>query len=226
MTRSVEPSARPNPFGACYREGRMASSPAQVEDVPLVVRLRPVIDMTDDELLKFCSLNRDLRIERSADGDLIIMAPAGARSGARNAEITLQLAQWTKRHGQGVAFDSSTGFRLPNGAVRAPDAAWVHRTRLDALSDDDKDRFLPLCPDFVIELRSSSDALKTVQDKMEEYRANGARLGWLIDPMSRRVHVYESDAERRELVNPVELSADPVLPGFVLDMTAIWDPNL
>lgn len=204
----------------------MATSPADVEYAPLVVHLRPVVDMTDDELLKFCSINRDLRIERSADGDLIIMAPAGARSGARNAEITSQLVQWARRDGQGVAFDSSAGFRLPNGAVRAPDAAWVRRTRLDVLDEETKDRFLPLCPDFVIELRSPSDTLKTVQDKMEEYRTNGAQLGWLIDPLTRRVHVYRPDDPPMELANPVEVSAEPVLPGFVLSLTAIWEPRL
>ena len=133
--------------------------------------------------------------------------------------------QWAKRDGRGVAFDSSAGFRLPNGAVRSPDAAWVQRSRLDVLDDETKERFLPLCPDFVIELRSPSDALKTVQEKMEEYRANGARLGWLIDPMTRRVHMYTPDAPPREFVNPAELSGEPVLPGFVLNLTAVWEPS-
>ena len=204
----------------------MASSPAYVEPGVLVVRLRPAIDMTDEQFFHFCRINRDLRIERAADGDLLIMAPAGARSGARNAEITLQLVRWAKQDNQGVAFDSSTGFRLPDGAVRAPDAAWVRRSRLDALDDEAKERFLSLCPDFVIELRSPSDELRTLQEKMEEYHANGARLGWLIDPMTRRVHVYRTDAVASEVVNPAELSAEPVLAGFVLNLTAIWEPSL
>ena len=204
----------------------MTASPILVDYAPLVVHLRPAVDMSEEQFFEFCQINRDLRIERSADGDLIIMAPAGARSGARNAEITLQLVQWAKRDGRGVAFDSSAGFRLPNGAVRGPDAAWVERSRLDVLDDETKERFLPLCPDFVIELRSPSDALKTVQEKMEEYRANGARLGWLIDPMTRRVHVYERDTVATEVVNPTELAAEPVLPGFVLNPTAIWEPSL
>ena len=182
--------------------------------------------MTDEQFFEFCQINRDLRIERTADGDLVIMAPAGARTSDRNAEITFQLRQWAKRNGQGVAFDSSAGFRLPNGAVRGPDAAWVERSRLDVLAEETKERFLPLCPDFVIELRSPSDALKTVQEKMEEYRANGARLGWLIDPMTRRVHIYERDTTPHELVSPSEVSAEPVLPGFVLNLSAIWEPNL
>jgi Uma2 family endonuclease len=204
----------------------MTASPILVDYAPLLVHLRPAVDMTEEQFFEFCQINRDLRIERSADGDLIIMAPAGARSGARNAEITLQLVQWAKQDGRGVAFDSSAGFRLPNGAVRGPDAAWVDRSRLDVLDDETKDRFLPLCPDFVIELRSPSDALKTVQEKMEEYRANGARLGWLIDPVTRRARVYTPDAPPRELVNPAELTGEPVLPGFVLNLTAIWEPSL
>lgn len=193
---------------------------------PLVVRLRPALEMDDEQFFQFCQINRDLRIERTADGDLVIMAPAGARSGARNAEITSQLVQWARRDGQGVAFDSSAGFRLPNGAVRSPDAAWVRRARLDALGEETKDRFLPLCPEFVIELRSPSDRQGTIQDKMEEYRANGARLGWLIDPTTRRVHVYRPDAAPTELASPAQVSAEPILPGFVLNPTAIWEPSL
>ena len=125
-----------------------------------------------------------------------------------------------------MAFDSSTGFRLPNGAVRAPDAAWVRRSRPDALDDEAKERFLPLCPDFVIELQSPSEELRLIREKMEEYQANGARLGWLIDPMTRHVVVYEGDAPPSELVNPAELSAEPVLPGFALNLIPIWEPSL
>ena len=182
--------------------------------------------MNDEQFFEFCRINRDLRIERTADGDLVILAPAGARTSDRNSEINMQLRQWAKRDDRGVAFDSSAGFRLPNGAVRGPDAAWIERSRLDALVDEAKERFLPLCPDFVIELRSPSDTLKAVQEKMEEYRANGARLGWLIDPMTRRVSIYTPNAPATELVNPAELSAEPVLPGFVLNLPPIWEPSL
>ena len=204
----------------------MTSSPIVVDYAPLIVHWRPPVDLTDDQFCEFCRINRDLRIERTANGDVVIMSPAGGRTGARNAEIAFQLQQWAKRDGRGVAFDSSTGFRLPNGAVRAPDAAWVLRSRLDALDDKAKERFLPLCPDFVIELRSPSDDLWTVRDKMEEYRINGARLGWLIDPLDRRVHVYATDAGPIDLVNPAEVSAEPVLPGFVLNLATIWEPGL
>ena len=202
------------------------SSPIVVDYAPLIVHWRPPAELTDDQFFEFCHINRDLRIERAANGDVVIMSPAGGRTGARNAEIAFQLQQWAKRDGRGVAFDSSTGFRLPNGAVRAPDAAWVLRSRLDVLDDKARERFLPLCPDFVIELRSPSDDLWTVRDKMEEYRINGARLGWLIDPLDRRVRVYAGDATPRELADATDLPADPVLPGFVLNLTAIWEPSL
>ena len=204
----------------------MSVSPVVVDYAPLIVHWQPPADLTDEQFLAFCRLNRDLRIERSVAGEVVIMAPAGGRTGDRNSEINMQLRQWAKRDGRGVAFDSSTGFRLPNGAVRAPDAVWVLRSRLDVLDDETKDRFLPLCPDFVIELRSPSDDLKTVREKMDEYQANGARLGWLIDPLARRVHVYGVGETPTELANPTELSAEPVLPGFVLSLTAIWEPSL
>jgi Uma2 family endonuclease len=204
----------------------MSFSPVVVDYAPLIVHWRPPADMTDDQFFEFCRINPDLRIERAADGEVIIMSPAGGRTGARNLEIAMQLGQWAKRDGRGVAFDSSTGFRLPNGATRAPDAAWVLRSRLDVLADETKERFLPLCPDFVIELRSPSDVLQALRDKMEEYRDNGADLGWLIDPLDRRVHVYAPDARPSELVNPAELSGEPVLPGFVLNLAAIWELRL
>ncbi len=204
----------------------MSPSPVVVDYAPLIVHWRPPADMTDDQFFEFCRINPDLRIERAADGKVIIMSPAGGRTGARNLEIAMQLGQWAKRDGRGVAFDSSTGFRLPNGATRAPDAAWVLRARLEVLDDKAKDRFLPLCPDFVIELRSPSDDPGAIREKMEEYQANGAQLGWLIDPMDRRVYVYAGDAERREIAAPTGLSAESVLPGFVLDLTAVWEPGL
>ena len=150
------------------------------------------------------------------------MPPTGGDTGSRNAEITMQLRLWAKRDGSGVAYDSSTGFRLPNTAVHAPDAAWMLRSRLARLSVEERRRFIPACPDFVLELRSPSDRLQDVQDKMAEYLANGARLGWLIDPDPRHVYVYRPDAPVERLENPETLSGDPVLPGFVLDLREIW----
>ncbi|MFQ5855084.1 MAG: Uma2 family endonuclease [Anaerolineae bacterium] len=197
---------------------------SQIERRPLVLQLQPAIDMTHEQFFEFCQLNRDLRIERTAEGEIVIMAPAGGETSARNTKLTSQVDRWAEEDGSGVVFDSSGGFDLPSGATRAPDVAWVKRSRLTTLAPEEKQRFLPLCPDFVIELRSPSDSLSTVQDKMEEYLANGAKLGWLIDPAGRRVYVYRPGADVERLDNPTELAGDPVLTGFVLDLTPIWEP--
>lgn len=189
---------------------------------PLVLRLRPIFELDDDRFFELSGLNRDLRLEMTAEGDLIVMPPAGWETGNRNAEITMQLRLWAKREGTGVVSDSSAGFRLPNGSVLSPDASWVERSRLAALTDEQRKKFLPLYPDFVVELRSPSDSLRVLQDKMREYIENGARLGWLIDPESRRVYVYHPDGPVRELEAPETLSGDPVLSGFVLDLREIW----
>jgi Uma2 family endonuclease len=197
-------------------------APSESTGLPLVLRLRPVLDLSDDQLLALCALNGDLRIERNAQGDLLIMPPTGYETGDRNAEITMQLRTWAKRDGTGTAVDSSTGFRLPNGAMRAPDGAWIPHARLAAIPSEERRKFLPLCPDFVIELRSPTDALRDVRAKMEEYLANGARLGWLIDPGPRHVYVYRPSAPVERLDNPDTISGDPVLPGFVLDLREMW----
>lgn len=189
---------------------------------PLTVRLRPVFDLTDDQLLELSSLNRDLRMERNAEGELIVMPPTGGETGNRNAKLTIRLGVWTERDGTGANFDSSTGFRLPNGAVRSPDASWVERSRLEALTDEQRRKFLPLCPDFVLELRSPTDSLNTLQEKMREYLDNGARLGWLLDPEYRRVYVYRPREPVRQLDNPERISGDPVLPGFMLNLRELW----
>jgi Uma2 family endonuclease len=144
---------------------------------PLVLRTRPALDLSEDQFFEFCQLNRDLRIERTAEGEWLIMPPTGGDTGDRNAEITMQLRVWVKRDGTGRTYDSSTGFRLPNGATRSPDASWLSNERLAQFSEQQRERFLPTCPDFVLELWSRSDRLADVQDKMAEYLANGARLG-------------------------------------------------
>jgi len=187
--------------------------------------MRPILDMTDDEFFDFCQLNRDLRLERTAEGDLVIMAPAGGETGSRNALITTLFTTWALQDGTGVAFDSSTGFILSNGATRSPDTAWVKRERLATLTQEQKKKFLPLCPDFVIELRSPSDSLKTIQEKMQEYLANGARLGWLLDPLDHRVYVYRPGVAVECLEGPSTVSGSPELPGFVFDLTRIWEEN-
>jgi len=192
---------------------------------PLVIRPRSDIKMTDDEFFEFCQLNPDLRIERTAEGEIIMMSPAGGETGNRNAYLTMMLGNWTRRNGEGIAFDSSTGFILPNGATLSPDVAWVRRSRLAWLTPEQKRKFPPLCPDFVIELRSPTDRLVDLQAKMEEYRQNGAWLGWLIDPMERQVFVYRPRQETVHLQEPSRIAGDPELPGFMLDLGEIWEPG-
>jgi Uma2 family endonuclease len=198
----------------------------QVEIHPVVLKLKPAINLTDDQLFELCQLNRDWRIEYTAQGELIVMPPTGGETGSQNVEITFQVQLWTRGDQTGVAFDSSTGFKLPNGATRSPDAAWVRRSRLTGLTREQKQKFLPLCPDFVIELRSPTDNLQAVLDKMQEYLDNGAQLAWLLDPRTRRVHVYLPQRSPEILEAPSTVSADPLLPGFVLDLQKIWEPDL
>ncbi len=198
----------------------------QVEPAGFLLHLRPVVELTDDQLFELCQINQDLWIERTAEGDLVIMPPEGWEAGSRSANLVTWLTQWAWQDGTGVTSGSSAGFILPNGAMRAPDAAWVLRSRLAALSAEQKQKFLPLCPDFVVEIRSPSDPLSSVQEKMQEYLDNGARLGWLIDPHGRLVNVYRPNQPVERLENPATLSGDPVLPGFVLDLQKIWEPGL
>jgi Uma2 family endonuclease len=202
------------------------SVPAALEKTPLVLHVRDAVDLTVDEFFALCAANRDLRIERSEEGDILIMPPTSGRTGVRSGELFLQLRLWSDQDGSGVVFDSSTGFELPSGAIRSPDVAWVKRKRLAALTPQQKEKFLPLCPDFVIELRSSSDRLALLQEKMKEYVSNGAQLGWLIDPTTRRVYLYRPDVEPESMQNPTALRGDPVLPKFVLTLQPIWEPAI
>jgi len=191
-------------------------------EFPLVLHLEPAVRLSEDQFFDMCQLNRDLRIERTAEGDVLLMPPAGGETGASNAGITAQVWQWTKQDGTGTTFDSSAGFMLPSGAVRSPDASWIARSRWDALTPKQRKRFAPICPDFVLELRSPSDALADLHAKLAEYLANGARLGWLLDPEARRVFVYRPDAPLEQLDDPATVAGDPVLPDFVLDLRAVW----
>jgi Uma2 family endonuclease len=191
-------------------------------DVPLVLRLPASLPMDEDQFFDFCQDNDPLRIERNAQGELIIMPPAGGETGNRNFRLVALFGQWVTQDGTGEGFDSSTGFTLPNSAHRSPDVAWVKRERLAALKPEQKARFLPLCPDFVIELRSPSDRLKPLQDKMQEYIDNGVRLGWLIDPSHHRAYIYRPDRPVEQQDDPVTLSGDPELPGFVLTVAEIF----
>jgi Uma2 family endonuclease len=194
-----------------------------VEIPPLVLRLEPVIDMSDEQFFDLCQLNRDLRLERTSQGDLVIMPPTGGETGRTNFKLTQVFGNWVDADGTGVGFDSSTGFALPNGAKRSPDLAWVKRDRWEALTPEQRKGFAPLCPDFVMELRSPSDALEYVQAKMQEYLDNGAQLGWLIDPIEKKVYTYRPQAAVECLDNPQTISGDPVLPGFVFELGKVWN---
>lgn len=188
----------------------------------IVLDLSPVVDLTDDQFYELCRANHELRFERTAAGEVLIMPPTGTRTGNRNLRLTQQLANWTDQDGTGIAFDSSTAFKLPNGATRSPDASWIVRERYDALTEEEKEKFSPICPDFVAELRSRTDALAELREKMEEYVSNGARLGWLIDPLERKVYVCRPGAAVEVLDAPEQVVGDPVLPGFVLRLAEIW----
>jgi Uma2 family endonuclease len=178
--------------------------------------------MSDDALYEFCRMNRDLRIERTKEGEIVIMSPTGAETGRRNFELIVAFGSWSRVDGSGIGFDSSTGFLLPNGAERSPDLAWVKRERWDALTEEQRQKFAPLCPDFVIELRSPSDRLDELQAKMVEYVDNGALLGWLIDPEERRVYVYRPERPVECLEAPGQISGEPVLRGLLLEMSSLW----
>ncbi|BAY79908.1 hypothetical protein NIES25_63960 (plasmid) [Nostoc linckia NIES-25] len=188
----------------------------------LKVNLKPVLELTDEQFFNLCQANRDLRFERTATGELIIMPPTGGETGNRNGRLNQQLFNWSDEDGTGIAFDSSTGFKLPNGADRSPDASWVKLERWNTLNQEQQTKFIPLCPDFVVELLSPSDSLKAAQEKMREYQDNGARLGWLINRKSRQVEIYRQGQEVEVLDSPVTLSGEDVLEGFILNLEAIW----
>ncbi|MEC4985318.1 MAG: Uma2 family endonuclease [Oscillatoria sp. PMC 1068.18] len=179
--------------------------------------------VTQKQFAALAAANRDLKLERTAQGELIVNPPTGWETGERNRSLTGQLDRWYEENEDlGKAFDSSTGFILPNGATRSPDASWVSRERWEALTNEQKGTFANICPDFVVELRSSSDRLGTLQAKMSEYLENGAKLGWLIDPPQKRVEIYRQGLAVEILENPAELSGENILPNFVLNLRRIW----
>ena len=179
------------------------------------------VDLTDEQFWQLCQRNRDYCFERNAQGDLIIMSPTGSDTGRRNLDIALQLGNWNKQNKLGVAFDSSTGFKLPNGAELSPDASWVQKEKWESLTSEEQERFAPICPDFVVELRSRSDNLEPLQEKMQEYLDNGAKLGWLIDRQNQQVEIYRLGKAAETIKSPQSLSGEEILPGFVLDLTEI-----
>ncbi|MDZ7951373.1 Uma2 family endonuclease [Nostoc sp. DedQUE09] len=188
----------------------------------LTVNLQSVLELTDEQFFNLCQANRDLRFERTATGELIIMPPTGGETGNRNGRLNQQLFNWSDTDLTGIAFDSSTCFKLPNGADRSPDASWIKLERWDALTEEEKQKFPPICPDFIVELLSPSDSLKVAQEKMREYIDNGVRLGWLINRKSRQVEIYRQGQEVEVLESPVTLSGEDVLSEFILNLEVVW----
>ncbi len=202
----------------------MLQTPTTPESQTLLIELPTSITLsvTPEQFTALAAANRDLRLERTSQGELIVNPPAGWETGERNCSLTGQLDRWYEENENlGKAFDSSTGFTLPNGAIRSPDASWVSRDHWEALTPEDKTTFLKTCPDFVVELRSRSDQLKPLQEKMQEYLENDARLGWLIDPQQQRVEIYRQGKEKEILEHTTELSGEDVLPGFRLSLSRI-----
>jgi len=188
---------------------------------PLRMNVRRT-NLTEEQFMELCQENPELRLELTAHGELVIMPPTGSESGWRSGQVFLSLGTWAKQDGTGLSFDSSTGFTLPNGAIRSPDASWIQRERWTALTKAQREKFAPICPDFVIEVRSVTDRLSDLLEKMQEYLDNGARLGWLIDPIDKRAYVYRPGQPVEILENPQSLSGDPVLPGFRLNVQELW----
>jgi Uma2 family endonuclease len=186
------------------------------------LNLDTAIDLTDDQFYQLCRNNPDLKFERNAHGELIIMPPTGGETGRRNSNLITDVTLWNRKTQLGQVFDSSTCFKLPNGADRSPDVSWIRQDRWDALTPEQKEKFPPICPDFVIELMSPSDTLKTVQAKMQEYIDNGLQLGWLLNRKDRQVEIYRPEKPVEILRSPLSLSGELILPGFILDLESIW----
>ncbi len=201
----------------------MVQTPSQFQTLSIELPDTLSLQVTPTQFELLAMANPDLRLERTATGVLIVNPPPGWETGERNSSLTGQLYRWYEEHEDlGKTFDSSTGFTLPNRAIRSPDVSWVSQARWDALISGQKESFANICPDFVVELRSASDSRSVLQEKMQEYRANGAQLGWLIDPQTRQVEIYRQGKETEVLKNPSELSGEEVLPGFVLKLKRIW----
>lgn len=188
----------------------------------ILLHLPPALPLSDDIFQELCRLNDTLRLERSETGDLFILPPTGGNTGNRNSVLHILLGGWFLSQGTGVTFDSSTGFRLPNGAIRSPDFAWVERSRWEALSETSRKKFPPLCPDFILELRSETDEIDALEEKMREYVENGAQLGWLIDPIERKVHLYRADRTVEILDSPATVTGEAGLTGFILPTGDLW----
>lgn len=186
------------------------------------INLNPVCQLDDDKFYQLCRANPEIRFERNAHGALIVMPPTGGETGNLNSEINADFVNWNRRFSLGYVFDSSTCFKLPNGANRSPDVAWIERERWEALTAEQKQKFPPIVPDFILELMSPSDSLKATQAKMREYRDNGVQLGWLIVPETRRVEIYRQNKDVEVQASPATLSGESVLPNFTLDLQSVF----
>jgi len=186
------------------------------------LNLQPILKLDDEQFLQLSQANPDLKFERSQQGNLIIMSPTGGKTGNRNAELIGEFIIWNRRKQLGQVFDSSTGFKLANGAIRSPDVAWVKQERWNNLSTEEKRKFPNLAPNFVLELRSETDSLTETQAKLREYTENGVRLGWLINPLEKQVEIYHPGKATEVLDNPQQVSGEEVLPEFTLDLSLVW----
>jgi Uma2 family endonuclease len=188
----------------------------------LTLNLNSLIKLTREQFYQLCEENPDLKLERNSQGELVIMPPTGGETGRSNVNLILQVASWNEQNQLGEVFDSSTGYTLPNGAERSPDVSWVEKSRWDALTQQQKEKFIPLCPDFVIEILSPSDSLTKTQQKMQEYMSNGCRLGWLINRKKQEIEIYRPQQEVEILTSPSNISGEDVLPGLILNLQRIW----
>jgi len=190
---------------------------------PFTIDLSPITTLTFDQFEQLCNANPDVKFERTPTGELVIMSPTGGETGKGNAELLADFVIWNRQAKLGVVFDSSTCFRLPRGGERSPDISWIQQSRWDALTSEQQRRFPPICPDFVLELLSPSDVLSRTQARMQEYLENGAKLGWLLNPEDKQAEIYRL-GEAIEVSNaPERLAGDPVLPGFTLNLSWLWD---
>jgi Uma2 family endonuclease len=189
----------------------------------LILQLPPALKLTDEEFAELVTFNQELRLELTSEGELVIMSPTGGETGNRNFELYIDLGFWNRQTNLGKAFDSSTGFKLPNGATRSPDASWVKMERWEVLTAQEKKKFLPLCPDFAVELVSETDNVEDTRAKMREYIENGLQLGWLINPKQKQVEIYRPNQAVEALYSPQSLSGENILPGFILDLRLIFN---
>lgn len=192
---------------------------------PYTLNVQPIWQLDDEQFLKLSLANPELKLERTPQGNLIIMSPTGGETGNRNAELIAEFSFWNRQKKEGKVFDSSTGFKLPNGAIRSPDLAWIKQERWDSLSEEERRKFPCLAPDFVLELQSETDSLANIQAKLEEYIENGVRLGWLINPVEKQVEIYRPRQEKEVLDNPKIVSGEAVLEDFILALSMVWDDN-